>query len=112
MMRGGKRPPAKAEKASAAMRVIIARLSCVTPAVCWVQITAGCDSSGGSCGGGSVGSATCAAPTTVGTWADYTGGFTWNGASGLRSLGFERTLTLVDGLRPELSGKVAARLFG
>jgi len=43
----------------------------------------------GSCGGGAVGSATCNAPATVGTWADYTGGFTWNGPSGLRSLGFE-----------------------
>lgn len=47
----------------------------------------------GSCGGGSVGGATCNAPTTVNTWADYTGGFTWNGASGLRSLGFEAIST-------------------
>jgi uncharacterized repeat protein (TIGR01451 family) len=47
----------------------------------------------GSCGGGSVGSATCNAPTTVNTWADYTGGFTWNGVSGLRSLGFEAIST-------------------
>jgi uncharacterized repeat protein (TIGR01451 family) len=47
----------------------------------------------GSCGGGSVGSATCNAPTTTSTWADYTGSFTWNGAAGLRSLGFEAIST-------------------
>jgi uncharacterized repeat protein (TIGR01451 family) len=47
----------------------------------------------GSCGTGSVGSATCSAPVTVGTWADYTGSFTWNGASGVRSLGFEAIST-------------------
>ena len=47
----------------------------------------------GSCGTGSVGSATCNAPVTTSTWADYTGSFTWNGASGLQSLGFEAIST-------------------
>lgn len=47
----------------------------------------------GSCGGGLVGSATCNAPTTTNTWADYTGNFTWNGASGLHNLGFEAIST-------------------
>lgn len=47
----------------------------------------------GSCGTGSVGSATCNAPVTTNTWADYTGSFTWNGASGLQSIGFEAITT-------------------
>lgn len=43
----------------------------------------------GSCGTGSVGSASCNAPATVGVWADYSGSFVWNGASGVHSFGFE-----------------------
>lgn len=43
----------------------------------------------GSCGSGGVTSATCNTPTTNNTWADYTGVFTWNGAPGMHSFGFE-----------------------
>lgn len=47
----------------------------------------------GSCGGGSVGSATCSAPTTINTWADYTGAFTWTGTSAVHNVGFEAIST-------------------
>ncbi len=47
----------------------------------------------GSCGTGLVGSATCNAPVTTNTWADYTGTFVWNGASGLQDFGFEAIST-------------------
>jgi uncharacterized repeat protein (TIGR01451 family) len=47
----------------------------------------------GQCGGGQIGSATCAAPTTTNTWADYSGNFTWNGTSALHSFGFEAIST-------------------
>lgn len=50
----------------------------------------------GSCGSGLVGGAVCNAPATVvtpaprpTTWADYTGSFTWNGASGSHNVGFQ-----------------------
>lgn len=46
-----------------------------------------------ACGGGLVGSASCAAPTTTNTWADYTGTFTWNGTSGVHNFGFEAIST-------------------
>ncbi|WP_408952118.1 beta strand repeat-containing protein [Lysobacter sp. Hz 25] len=46
-----------------------------------------------SCGGGLVLGASCAPPTTINTWADYTGTFTWNGASGIQNFGFEAIST-------------------
>lgn len=47
----------------------------------------------GQCGGGQIGSATCTAPTTTNTWADYSGNFIWNGTSALHSFGFEAIST-------------------
>jgi len=43
----------------------------------------------GSCGTGSIGGASCNAPATAGTWADYSGSFVWNGSSGNHTFGFE-----------------------
>ncbi|WP_162314909.1 DUF11 domain-containing protein [Pseudoxanthomonas yeongjuensis] len=43
----------------------------------------------GSCGSGDVGSAACNAPTTVASWADYSGSFVWNGSTGAHSFGFQ-----------------------
>ncbi len=47
----------------------------------------------GTCGTGSVSGAICNAPTTTSTWADYSGTFTWNGAAGVQSIGFEAIST-------------------
>ena len=47
----------------------------------------------GSCGTGTIGGAICNTPVTTNTWADYTGSFTWNGASGVQSIGFEAIAT-------------------
>lgn len=46
-----------------------------------------------ACGGGLIGGATCAAPTTTNTWADYTGTFTWTGTSAIHDFGFEAIST-------------------
>lgn len=46
-----------------------------------------------ACGGGLIGTASCAAPTTTNTWADYTGTFTWTGTSAIHDFGFEAIST-------------------
>lgn len=46
-----------------------------------------------ACGGGLITGASCVAPTTTNTWADYTGTFTWSGVSGTQNFGFEAIST-------------------
>ena len=62
MIRGGSFPLAASAKASAAMRVMFARLSCVTPAVCWVTMTFAMFSSGWPGFGGSCSHTSSPAP--------------------------------------------------